>query len=245
MSYQFTACQMWHAIISIRSQDVSFLSPSPPTWLPDPLTSTPYCTVVKSGGVGEFDFQVWILSIWGKSNLRRKKWKKEAVVKSSCLHLTPAVNGILANPQPHFLISTPLSSALNLAIFKYRLAYRALTLQFACVGLHFPSEYKIQTCLLILSQNEQQGCASADHMKNILYSNVVLLCNSLDSAYSFCWNKTYKINRRIPVSRFTWYFGFKYQQTPNLNGTVQVLVNLLGSLSKYIIGSLLFSTEFV
>jgi len=73
MSYQFTACQIWHAIISIRNQDVSFLSPSPPTWLPDPLTSTPYCTVVKCGGVGEFDFQVWILSIWGKSNLRKKK----------------------------------------------------------------------------------------------------------------------------------------------------------------------------
>lgn len=73
ISYQFTACQMWHSIISICSQDVSFLSPSAPTWLPDPLTSTPYCTVVKSGGVGEFDFQVWILSIWGKSNLREKK----------------------------------------------------------------------------------------------------------------------------------------------------------------------------
>jgi len=115
------------------------------------------------------------------------------VVKSSCLHLTPSVNGILANPQPHFLISTPLSSALNLAIFKYRLAYRALTLQFACFGLHFPSEYKIQTCLIILSQNEQQGCASADHIKNTLYSDVVLPCNSLDSAYTFCWNETYKL----------------------------------------------------
>jgi hypothetical protein len=167
------------------------------------------------------------------------------VVKSSCLHLTPAVNGILANPQPHFLISTPLSSALNLAIFKYRLAHRALTLQFACFGLHFPSEYKIQTCLLILSQNEQQGCASAGHMKNTWYSNVVLSCNSLDTAYSSCWNETSKINRRIPAPLFTWSLRFKYQQTPNLNGTVQVLVNVLGSLCKYIIGSLLFFTELV
>lgn len=167
------------------------------------------------------------------------------MVKSSCLHLTPAVNGILANPQPHFLISTPLSSALNLAISKYRLAYRALTLQFACFGLHFPSEYKIQKCLLILSQNEQQSCASADHMKNILYSNVILPCNSLDSAYSFCWNETSKINRRTPAPRFTWYLGFKYQQTPNLKGTVQVLVNILGGLCKYIIGSSLIFTAFV
>jgi hypothetical protein len=83
------------------------------------------------------------------------------VVKSSCLHLTPEVNGILANPQPHFLISTPLSSALNLAIFKYRLAYRALTLQCVWFGLLVLLEYKIQTWLIISSHDELQCSASA------------------------------------------------------------------------------------
>lgn len=167
------------------------------------------------------------------------------MVKSSCLHLTPAVNGILANPQPHFLISTPLSSALNLAIFKYRLAYRALTLQFVWFGLHFPSEYKIQTWLIILSQNEQQGCALANHMKKTLYSNVVLPCNSLESVYSFCWNETYKINGWLSAPQFIWYLGFIYQKSHNLNGTVQVLVNVLGRLFQHIIELLFFYWIFI
>lgn len=155
------------------------------------------------------------------------------MVKSSCLHLTPAVNGILANPQPHFLISTPLSSALNLTIFKYRLAYRALTLQFIWFGLLVLPEYKIQMWLIGLSQNELKCRASPNYAKNIFYSNAVKLCNSFDFVYSFCWNETYKTNDRFPAPRFTWYcwisFGFKYQKTHSLNGTVQVLVNVLRS----------------
>jgi hypothetical protein len=69
--------------------------------------------------VGEFDFQVWILSIWEKSNLQ-KKWSKEAVVKVPCLHLIRSLNAIHADTRPNFLVSTQLSWAFSVAIFNHR-----------------------------------------------------------------------------------------------------------------------------
>jgi hypothetical protein len=71
----FTACHIWDAIIPIHSQERAFLPTLAPLWLPDPPPPipSPGGNAVKSIGVGEFDFQVWILSIWGKSNLRKEK----------------------------------------------------------------------------------------------------------------------------------------------------------------------------
>jgi hypothetical protein len=66
-----------------------------------------------------------------------KKWSKEAVVKTPCLRLIRTLNRILTDPRPHFLTSTQLSWALNLAVFIYGITYRVVPLKFVRFGPAF------------------------------------------------------------------------------------------------------------